>query len=316
MSSTIVVQESKPGVVSFKQVAGKHKLDDLWFMVGSRCNLSCKHCYVGSNPKNDSLQQITLSEVIPFLDEAAAYGVEQIYYTGGEPFINTQMLDIIDASLKRADVTILTNATYPIRRLLKELPSYRERHGHSLSFRVSLDHYDEAKHDAIRGEGMFTLTVENVLSLSAMGFKPIITSTAVVYENNTLGVDAIEQKFKDVFSAHGVSVEVKLLPYNLEMGTNLDRIEMPSKHVLITEGCMTKPGITQEMFQCHNGRTIEKIEGKMMAPLLVLALLSSGKSQAFISWLTARKRGLNLVAGLVMLGISVYYLFFVFRILG
>jgi hypothetical protein len=39
MSSTIVVQESKPGVVSFKQVAGKHKLDDLWFMVGSRCNL-------------------------------------------------------------------------------------------------------------------------------------------------------------------------------------------------------------------------------------------------------------------------------------
>ncbi len=51
-------------------------------------------------------------------------------------------------------------------------------------------------------------------------------------------------------------------------------------------------------------------------PLLVLSLLSSGKSQALISWLTARKKGLNLVAGVIMLGISVYYLFFVFRILG
>ncbi|MDA1197001.1 MAG: radical SAM protein [Nanoarchaeota archaeon] len=264
MSSTVVIQESKPGYVSFKQVDGKSKLDDLWFMVGSRCNLSCKHCYVGSNPKNDSLQQITLAEVEPFLDEAKAFGVERIYFTGGEPFINTEMLDIIDSSLKRANVTVLTNATYPLRRLLKELPSYKERHGHSLSFRVSLDHYDGAKHDVIRGEGMFVLTVANVLSLAEMGFKPIITSTAVVYEDNSLGPDAIEQKFKDVFLEHGVAVEVKLLPYNLEMGTNLERIEMPSKHVLITESCMVKPGITAEMFQCHNGRTLEKIDGKMV----------------------------------------------------
>ncbi|MDA1197009.1 MAG: cytochrome C biogenesis protein [Nanoarchaeota archaeon] len=50
------------------------------------------------------------------------------------------------------------------------------------------------------------------------------------------------------------------------------------------------------------------------APLLVLALLSSGKSQALITWLTARKKGLNLVAGLIMLGISLYYLIFVFQV--
>ena len=51
-------------------------------------------------------------------------------------------------------------------------------------------------------------------------------------------------------------------------------------------------------------------------PLLVLAQLSSARSQALISWLTARKKGLNRIAGIIMLGISIYYLFFVFRIFG
>ena len=51
-------------------------------------------------------------------------------------------------------------------------------------------------------------------------------------------------------------------------------------------------------------------------PLLVLALLSSARSQALITWLTARKKGLNLIAGLIMLGISIYYLVYVFRIFG
>ena len=262
MTATVVVQEQSPGSVSFKQVDGKAQLDDLWFMVGSRCNLSCKHCYVGSSPTNDSLQQITLGDVQPFLKEATSFGVSHIYFTGGEPFINPEMLSIIDAALQHADVTVLTNATYPLRRLLKELPSYKERHGHSLSFRVSLDHYDKARHDAIRGEGMFALTVSNVVTLASLGFKPIITSTAVVYEDNSLDEDAIEQKFKDLFP--GVDVEVKLLPYNLEMGSNLARISTPSKFVRITESCMTKPGITPEMFQCHNGRTLEKIDGKMV----------------------------------------------------
>ena len=27
---------------------------------------------------------------------------------------------------------------------------------------------------------------------------------------------------------------------------------------------MTKPGITEDMFQCHNGRTVEKIKEKMI----------------------------------------------------
>ncbi len=49
-------------------------------------------------------------------------------------------------------------------------------------------------------------------------------------------------------------------------------------------------------------------------PLLVLAGVSSAASNTVISFLTKRGNWINLVAGLIMLGISLYYLIFVFRV--
>jgi cytochrome c-type biogenesis protein len=54
----------------------------------------------------------------------------------------------------------------------------------------------------------------------------------------------------------------------------------------------------------------------MAAPLLLFAIISSAKSQAVINFLANNKRKINLIAGIIMLGISLYYLIFVFRILG
>jgi cytochrome c-type biogenesis protein len=51
------------------------------------------------------------------------------------------------------------------------------------------------------------------------------------------------------------------------------------------------------------------------APLFVLSVISGQWSQGIIGFLTRNKRAINLIAGLIMLGISIYYLFFVFRIL-
>ncbi len=52
------------------------------------------------------------------------------------------------------------------------------------------------------------------------------------------------------------------------------------------------------------------------APLIALAAISSAGSQKVIGFLTRHKRAINMITGIIMLGISVYYLFFVFRILG
>jgi len=52
------------------------------------------------------------------------------------------------------------------------------------------------------------------------------------------------------------------------------------------------------------------------APLLVFAIISSGKSQGMINWLVGHKRKINLVAGVLMLAASLYYLIFVFKVFG
>jgi cytochrome c-type biogenesis protein len=49
-------------------------------------------------------------------------------------------------------------------------------------------------------------------------------------------------------------------------------------------------------------------------PLLVLASVSATATDAIIGFLTRYRRIINLIAGLIMLGISIYYLVFVFRI--
>ena len=53
----------------------------------------------------------------------------------------------------------------------------------------------------------------------------------------------------------------------------------------------------------------------MSIPLVILAIVSASASKQAIGFLTKYKKPINIVAGLIMLGISIYYLFFVFKII-
>ena len=54
----------------------------------------------------------------------------------------------------------------------------------------------------------------------------------------------------------------------------------------------------------------------MGLPLLIFSVVSATKSKEVIGFLTARKRIINLIAGSIMLVISLYYLIFVFKVFG
>lgn len=54
----------------------------------------------------------------------------------------------------------------------------------------------------------------------------------------------------------------------------------------------------------------------MAFPLLLFSIISSSKTAAVINYLVKNKRKINLFTGIIMLGISLYYLIFVFNILG
>lgn len=54
----------------------------------------------------------------------------------------------------------------------------------------------------------------------------------------------------------------------------------------------------------------------MAFPLLVFSMISTASSKKMISYLTKYRRVVNLLAGMIMLIVSAYYLIFVFRVFG
>ena len=87
-------------------------LDHLWFQVaGTLCNLTCGHCFISCSPTNDSFGHLSLENVRSVLPEAERLGVREYYFTGGEPFLNREMVPIIEETLRFGPVTVLTNAT-------------------------------------------------------------------------------------------------------------------------------------------------------------------------------------------------------------
>ncbi|MBC8157745.1 MAG: radical SAM protein, partial [Alphaproteobacteria bacterium] len=86
-----------------RAVVALTRLGTLWFNTGSLCNITCRNCYMDSSPKNDALAYITEDDVRPYLDEIYRTGapVEEIAFTGGEPFMNAPRPAILGEGLER-----------------------------------------------------------------------------------------------------------------------------------------------------------------------------------------------------------------------
>ncbi len=152
-------------------------LDQLWFQVsGTVCNLRCSHCFISCSPDNHSFWFMTRAEVRSALEESAAFDVKEYYFTGGEPFMNNEMVGILDDTLHFGPATVLTNATLLPPRTVEELRRIAKGRCHPLVLRVSVDGPTPAINDAIRGEGTFERAMDGVGSLVAAGFRPIITT--------------------------------------------------------------------------------------------------------------------------------------------
>ena len=139
------------------------RLETLWINTGTLCNITCRSCYIRSSPKNDRLTFITATEVAAYLDEIEAHHIptREIGFTGGEPFLNPEILVMLGDALRRGfQVLVLTNAMRPMQRprikegLLALLASMA-----LLKIRVSLDHYTQALHERERGARTWAKTL-------------------------------------------------------------------------------------------------------------------------------------------------------------
>lgn len=180
----------------------------LWFNTGTLCNIACTHCYIESSPSNDALVYLTLDEVRGYLDEAEAldWPLAEIGFTGGEPFMNPDMIAMARLALMRGyRVLILTNAMQPMMRprVRAGLRDLAADFGERLTLRVSLDHFDPTCHDEERGTGSFERTIEGMLWLKETGI-----AMAVAGRSLWGGSEAETRAgFARLFARHGFEID-------------------------------------------------------------------------------------------------------------
>ena len=245
-------------------------LHTLWINTGSLCNITCRNCYIESSPDNDRLAYITRAEAAAYLDEieTGSWPVREIGFTGGEPFMNPDIIGMLGDALRRGHaVLVLTNAMQPMLRprLRDGLTALRDSHGSRLVIRVSLDHYTPELHDTERGAGTFAKTVEGIDWLARGGFTLALagrtcwgesepdarTGYAALIAERAWPVDAYDH------------AELVLFP---EMDENADVPE-------ITQDCWGILGKSPADMMCASSRMVVKRKGAAHPVVLPCTLL-------------------------------------------
>jgi hypothetical protein len=239
-------------------------LDTLWLQVaGTVCNLRCTHCFISCAPDNHSHGMMTLDEVRRHVGEAERLGVREYYFTGGEPFLHRDLMTMIEETLRAGPLTVLTNGLFLTPPVCATVARLGEASRYSLDIRVSLDGWEAADHEAIRGALTFRRTLEGIARLYAAGVNPVITVSEAAE-----GVGSAEgrARFLDGLRAWGLErPRLKVLPlWRLGAETRRTGGYGPDERLLEEE--VTGEGM--DNLQCASGRMATS-RGIYVCPILI-----------------------------------------------
>jgi 12,18-didecarboxysiroheme deacetylase len=134
--------------------------------VGRRCNLHCVHCY--SHSRDIAYDgELTRDEAIRMIDDLAAFGAPVLLFSGGEPLMRPDILELIGyARSKGLRAVLSTNGTLITPEMAAELKTF------GLSYvGVSLDGLEETN-DRFRGvKGAYRMALEGMRNCRAAGIK-------------------------------------------------------------------------------------------------------------------------------------------------
>ncbi len=134
-----------------------------WDITGA-CNLRCLHCYGLDSGR--SARELTTVEALRVIDEMAACGVEAVSFSGGEPLMRRDFLDLAEHACRQSfkSVGVATNGT------LIDADKARRLRQIGINVQVSIDGDRAEIHDRIRGvPGAFDRAMAGIRALREAG---------------------------------------------------------------------------------------------------------------------------------------------------
>lgn len=119
-------------------------LQTLIWGITNRCPLNCSHCYDWENI--DTKDKLSLDKLLEVLKHIEAVGLRHVQFSGGEPLARfNDLIALLQEASKRMDCWLLTSGFG----LTAEKAQALKKAG-LLGVNISLDHWDEKKHNTFR----------------------------------------------------------------------------------------------------------------------------------------------------------------------
>jgi uncharacterized Fe-S cluster-containing radical SAM superfamily protein/predicted phosphodiesterase len=265
------------------------RLDTLWFNTGTLCNITCRNCYIESSPRNDRLAYLKHREVATYLDEIARdqWNTQEIGFTGGEPFMNPEFLDMLEDSLSRGfRVLVLSNAMRPMQRSKDRLLDLNHRFGKRLIIRVSLDHFTPERHEDERGPGTFKPTLDGLIWLVRAHFN-------VAVAGRTMWADDPQVQragYARFFAEHGIPIDA----YDSAALVLFPEIDPRADVPEIAQSSWSVLGKSPAEVMCASSRMVVKRKGSEHPAVVACTLIPYDRQFELGSTLKQARRAVSL----------------------
>jgi len=277
MSSTSLPNPALPFSDPGRTASGERRaqvpfaaLQTLWLNTGTLCNIACEHCYIEASPENDRLAYLTLRDVEIYLDEIRRenLGTKEIGITGGEPFMNPDILPILQACLGQGfAVLVLTNAMRPMMRprVQAGLLDLRAQFGSQLTLRVSIDHYDQAIHETERGPNSWQPMLRGLRWLQQNRFNYHIAGRTRWGAN--------EQELRAGYARTLSDCGLTLDPMDSTALVLFPELDPEAEVPEITTACWDLLGVNPADMMCATSRMVVKHQGDLEPTVTACTLL-------------------------------------------
>ncbi|MBN1980214.1 MAG: methyltransferase domain-containing protein, partial [Chitinivibrionales bacterium] len=210
-------------------------LKELWFHITTACTMQCNHCLFATGTMDE--KSLPARSILDLAAQASLMGCVVFVLTGGEPFVHSEIREIIAGllSLPQARVVVLTNAE----NISLHLPVLTTQNSNRLHLQISIDG-TEKSHESLRGEGSFAKLEHNLamvrnhkipFTLSmAVSRRNVQDMPAVVQYAAAMGASSVHFMWHFVRgrgSVHDFVEPKQIVPHFIEAALLSEKLSMP-----------------------------------------------------------------------------------------
>jgi len=196
----------------------KHRIASLILVLTTRCNLSCRYCYLDAKKQGQNMSEPTLNQALTLIDHSSPCHIQ---ITGGEPTLVPERIAMVAekcaAMASRPKLAIQTNATLLTREMVSLFKKYEIQVG------ISLDGPPDV-HDRLRGQASECLRGMKLLEEEKVPFRV----TTVICEENILHLDRLALLLAGFSNSRGIGLDLLVNRGRAALGS----LQPPSAKIL------------------------------------------------------------------------------------